>query len=233
MLRRLISLAALATLLSGLLSPAAHAGDVTLLEMRWLKGIWPVVTHAREQLKLPLDLVVQPQDTPGAAPLALGFVNGRCKLVLSMRGNPEGERQINAIEPELLHPTLELMAAHELGHCRRYLDGAWHGSPAGFVAAQAPEGLTPELQKAWQDMQSTRREEAYGDLVGLAWTRERHPELYGQLHGWLVKERTADLIPGDHHDTLHWLALAKDSSALAGQTLFDAAASVWARGLRD
>jgi len=42
-----------------------------------------------EGANLPLDIVVQPQPTPGKAPLALAFVDGRCKLVLSMRENPK------------------------------------------------------------------------------------------------------------------------------------------------
>jgi hypothetical protein len=182
-------------------------------------------------LALPLDLVVQPQAEPGMAPLALGFVDGRCKLVLSMRGNPEGQRQIDAIDPALLGPTLELMAAHEIGHCRRYLDGAWYGMPAGFVATKAPDSLSPDLRQAWTEMRSTRREEAYGDLVGLAWTRERHPGLYAQLHTWLVNERSAELIPGSHHDTLAWLALAANPAALAAPTMFEAAGQLWRRGL--
>lgn len=212
---------------------AAQAADLTALEMRWLQGIAPVVGHARQVLALPLDLVVQPQDAAGMAPLALGFVGGRCKLVLSMRGNTEGQRQIDAIDPALLGPTLELMAAHELGHCRRYLDGAWHGMPAGFVAARAPEGLSADLQQAWLAMRSTRREEAYGDLVGLAWTRERHPELYARLHAWLSTQRAAELVPGSHHDTLAWLALATDPAAFSAPTMFEAADKVWRQGLKD
>jgi hypothetical protein len=39
---------------------------------------------------------------PGAAPLALGFVDGRCKLVLSMRGNAEAQSTLDRIEPDLL-----------------------------------------------------------------------------------------------------------------------------------
>ncbi|MCE4555940.1 hypothetical protein [Pelomonas cellulosilytica] len=212
---------------------AARAADLSPLETRWLQGISPVVLHARQALALPLDVVVQPQDAPGAAPLALAFVDGRCKLVLSMRGNPEGERQIDALEPALRSAALELMAAHELGHCRRYLDGAWTRMPAGFVAARAPETLPPDLQRAWLDMRSTRREEGYGDLVGLAWTRQQHPELYARLHGWLVRERSTDLLPGSHHDTLAWLALAREPESFDGQPLFDAAEGVWQRGLAD
>jgi hypothetical protein len=220
-------------LLCASLSPAVRAADLTPLETRWLQGIWPVVTHARQQLALPLDIVVQPQDAPGAAPLALAFIEGRCKLVLSMRGNPESQRQLDAIDPALLTAALELMAAHELGHCRRYLDGAWTHMPAGFVAAKAPESLAPDLRQAWLDMRSTRREEGYGDLVGLAWASERHPALYAQLHAWLMKERSADLIPGSHHDTLDWLALARDRGSFQGGTVFEAADRVWQRGLAD
>lgn len=231
MLHRL--LLPLVALLSAACCPAAGAADLTPLETRWLQGIWPVMIHARQQLALPLDIVVQPQDAPGAAPLALGFVDGRCKLVLSMRGNPAAQRQLDAIEPALLAAALELMAAHELGHCRRYLDGAWTHVPAGFVAAKAPESLAPDLRQAWLDMRSTRREEGYGDLVGLAWAGERHPALYARLHAWLVKERSAELIPGSHHDTLAWLALARERGSFEGGTIFEAAERVWQRGLKD
>lgn len=215
------------------LPQAAFATDLTALETRWLQGVWPVVQHARQVLALPLDVVVQPQQAPGEAPLALGFVDGRCKLVLSLRGNPLAERQLDALGPELVNPALELMAAHELGHCRRYLDGAWHGMPAGFVAAQPPQGLSPELQRAWLDMRSTRREEGYGDLVGLAWAASRHPALYARLHAWLTAERSTELLPGSHHDTLCWLALARSPQALQGQPLFEAVGRLWARGLKD
>jgi hypothetical protein len=212
---------------------SVQAADLTALEMRWLQGVSPVVLHARQGLALPLDLVVQPQDAPGAAPLALGYDGGRCKLVFSMRGNPDGQRQIDKLDPELRAAALELMAAHELGHCRRYLDAAWYRLPAGFVAAQVPEGLSPELRQAWLDMRSTRREEGYGDLVGLAWTRQHHPELYARLHTWLVAERSAALVPGSHHDTLDWLALAREPGSLEGRTIFEAADRLWQRGLKD
>ena len=230
MLRRLPIFIAL---LYAALSQSVQATDLTPLETRWLQGVWPVVLHARQGLALPLDLVVQPQDSPGAAPLALGYDEGRCKLVFSMRGNPEGQRQIDKLEPELRAAVLELMAAHELGHCRRYLDGAWYRPPAGFVAAREPVGLTPDLRQAWLDMRSTRREEGYGDLVGLAWTSQHHPELYARLHAWLVAERSAALVPGSHHDTLDWLALARDRESFQGDTIFEAADRLWQRALKD
>lgn len=206
-----------------------HAADLTATEQRWLQGAWPVITYAK-QIQLPLDIVVQPQPTPGNAPLALGFVDGRCKLVLSMRGNPEAEDTLKQIPADLLDAALELMAAHELGHCRRYLDGAWKGVPAGFTAAE-PEGLTAEQKKAFLDMRATRREEGYGDLMGLAWTQRAHPELYARLHAWLVDTRHHDLIPGSHHDTLAWLRQAGDGKRLARGTLFDSVNDLWKSGL--
>ncbi|MBK6854234.1 MAG: hypothetical protein IPG93_22290 [Burkholderiales bacterium] len=200
-------------------------------EQRWLQGAWPVITHAR-QTGVPLDVIVQPQPMPGAAPLAMAFVDGRCKLVLSMRGNAQAQATLDAIAPPLLDATLELMAAHELGHCRRYLDGAWYGLPAGFVAAvKPPAGLNAELAAMYAKMQATRREEAYGDLVGLAWTRQHHSELYSRLHAWLMAERATDLIPGSHHDTLAWLRLAGNGTALDDRSIFAGAATVWANGL--
>ncbi len=225
-------------LVLALLAPwAVRAAELTATEQRWLQGAWPVVVFARES-RVPLDIVVQPQPTPGMAPLALAFVDGRCKLVLSMRGNAEAQRTLERIEPELLDAALELMAAHELGHCRRYLDGAWHGLPAGFVGlASRAEAAPPNaaIRLAVEDMRATRREEAYGDLVGLAWTQARRPALYARLHAWLLADRSAERLPGGHHDTLPWLRLAADGRALepsaAAGSMFDAAARLWRAGL--
>jgi hypothetical protein len=104
------------------------------------------------------------------------------------------------------------------------------GLPVGFTATE-PEGLKPELREAYLKMKGVRREEGYGDLVGLAWTRQHHPHEYARLHAWLNDERTKDLIPGSHHDTLAWLHLAGDGAALAGTSIFASAATVWKAGL--
>ena len=203
----------------------ARAAELSATESRWIDGMWPVVAYAR-QSRLPLDIVVQPQPTPGAAPLALAFVGGRCKLVLSMRGNPEARATLDRIEPELLAPALELMAAHELGHCRRHLDGAWQEAAAGAFA-RAPGAAGFDVRTAAAAMAARRQEEGYADLVGLAWTQRRHPQLYVRLHAWLVAERSRDRIPGSHHDTLAWLGVARHGAALGAPTPFDGAAAVW------
>ena len=210
-------------------SGLAAAADLSPTELRWLRGSWPVVAYAKAA-GMPLDIVVQPKPTAGLPPLALAFIEGRCKLVLSMRGNPEAEATLARIEPELVGPALELMAAHELGHCRRYLDGAWHGVPAGF-AHTVPAELTGELREAYEAMSASRREEGYGDLVGLAWTAEHHPQHYARLHAWLLAERSHDLAPGSPHDTLAWVRLATDRDAWAGPSLFAAPARLWRVGL--
>jgi len=216
-------------LLLGLAPGAGVAADLTATETRWLRGAWPVVTYAKS-IAMPLDIVVQPQPTAGTPPLALAFVDGRCKLVLSMRGNPEAEATLARIEPELLDATLELMAAHELGHCRRYLDGAWHGMPAGFTAS-TPDGLGEELGAAVADMAASRREEGYGDLVGLAWTERRHPRAYARLHAWLAEERARDVVAGSPHDTLAWVRLAATGVGPTAASIFDGSFLLWKQGL--
>jgi len=220
---------AAALVLAMLVPTGSSAADLTPTETRWLHGVWPVVAFAREA-KFPLDIVVQPQPTPGAAPLGLAFVDGRCKLVFSMRGNPEADASLERIEPDLRDAALELMAAHELGHCRRYLDGAWYGVPAGF-SDRVPDASSPELASTDADTRAARREEGYGDLVGLAWSGQHHPEQYARLHAWLVRERSTDLIDGSPHDTLAWVALAQDKALLEPGSMFAAAALLWTRGL--
>ncbi|MGZ5205849.1 MAG: hypothetical protein ACXWIZ_13200, partial [Caldimonas sp.] len=132
--------------------------------------------------------------------------------------------------PELLDATLELMAAHELGHCRRYLDGAWYGLPAGFTAS-VPDDLGPDLRAAYIDMTAARREEGYGDLVGLAWSKQHHPLQYARLHAWLVAERSRDLVPGSPHDTLVWARLAAPGSESLDASLFAGPQALWLSGL--
>jgi len=104
--------------------PAA-AADLTPLEQRWLGAALPVIEYSHS-LNLPIDIVVQPQAGPNDVPMAMGFAGGRCKLVLSLRGNPDAERQLDGVPAAQQGELIEAMAAHEIGHCWRYAQGAWH-----------------------------------------------------------------------------------------------------------
>jgi len=225
---------AIAAIAFGLAALQAHAGaELTPTEARWLELGTPVLAYALKQ-KLPLDVVVQPTARAGEPPLTLGFVEGRCKLVLSMRGNPAAEATLEAIEPELLGAVVEAMTAHEVGHCWRYVHGAWHSLPAGFVAeprAADDEARTAQLRR---EMRETRREEGYADLVGLAWTARQHPAQYARVHAWLAQLREREPVVGSHHDTRPWVRLASRPEAFAGAaTPFEQAQPVWRRGLED
>jgi hypothetical protein len=206
------------------------AGELTETERRWLRGVWPVISHARAE-RLPLDVVVQPQPNAGAVPLALGFSNGRCKLVLSLRENTAAALALEGLEPDIVETALELMAAHELAHCRRHLDGVWGLLPAGLSPPAIPEGLDSSLHGDHAAMQAARREEAYADLVGLAWVQQRHPRRYARLQVWLAGVRSADRVPHSHHDTLAWVILAREGAALSGPSIFASAWALWRTGL--
>jgi hypothetical protein len=211
------------------LACAQAIAALTDTETRWLRAGLPVLDYARAQ-QLPIDVVVQPQAQPGTAPLAMGFVDGRCKLVLTMRGNPQAEAALANVEPPLQSTVIEAMVAHEVGHCWRYVQGAWHGVPSGFAEPTIDED--PERARLRRMMRATRREEGFADLVGLAWTRSRHPERYAQVHAWLEQVRDHQPVPGSHHDTRVWVALAKQASAFGpGGTPFDQAQALWQQGL--
>ncbi len=213
---------------------AAHASsrpDLTETEIKWLEAGSPVLAHAREQ-QLPVDVIVQPQATAGHAPLAMGYVDGRCKLVLSMRGNPQAESALADAAPALEPVLIEAMMAHELAHCWRYVQGAWHTLPAGFVDAADDSDDDKEIAHKRREMRDTRREEGLADLVGLAWTLKRHPQLYAQVHAWLENTRADQPVPGSHHDTRVWVRLARDRSAFTpARTPFEQAWTLWQRGL--
>ncbi len=214
---------------------ASATAELTDTEHRWLAGATPPVAWALKQ-GMPIDIVVLPQAQPGAAPLAMGYVDGRCKLVFAMRGNPAAESTLEAIPPALLQATLEAMTAHEIGHCQRHRSGAFNSLPAGL--ADKPDAIetsqpTAELQAMAREMRITRREEAFADLVGLAWTHAHHADQFAQVLAWFDAARS-DETPRGFHDTRHWLALAHGADAFdAAATPFDQAAALWQRGLLD
>jgi hypothetical protein len=231
---RLPAILALTTLLCAS-HAAPAAGDLTDTERRWLDGATPPLSWALKQ-GMPIDIVVLPEAQPGAAPIAMGYVDGRCKLVFAMRGNPAAESTLAAIPAPLLQATLEAMTAHEIGHCQRHRSGTFDSLPAGLT--DKPDAIesrqpTAELQAMAREMRITRREEAFADLVGLAWTHAHHAEQFTQVLDWFDAARS-DETPRGFHDTRHWLALAHESAAFAGAAgPIDQAATLWQRGLVD
>ncbi len=218
-------------LLLSLTAATAVAAQLTALETRWLNAAAPVLDYAKT-LKLPIDIIVQPQAGPNDVPLAMGFADGRCKLVLSMRGNPNAETILAEVAEERRDVLIEAMAAHEVGHCWRYAQGNWHALPAGFTEVGQEIAANPELLALSKQMRETRREEGFSDLVALAWTQQRHPDQYAHVAGWLRKVRDDQPTSHGSHDTRAWLRLATRGSAFtAGAGPFEQATLLWRKGL--
>jgi hypothetical protein len=212
-------------------SQTAGAAALTQLEQRWLTAAFPVLEYARSQ-QLPIDIVVQPQAGPDDVPLAMGFADGRCKLVMSMRGNPDAEKVLAGVAPEDQGSLIEAMAAHEIAHCWRYAQGAWHALPAGFVEVGEESAADPSLLEASKAMREMRREEGYADLVALAWTRHNRPGDYGRVHAWLDKVRAVQPVARSGHDTRVWVKLAADGGGFgSADKPFEDAAAMWKQGL--
>ena len=220
----------LAVAVLGTTVPPAGAAELTTLEQRWLGAAYPVLAYARS-LALPIDIVVQPQAGPNDVPMAMGYAGGRCKLVLSLRNNPGAEAQLAGVPPDAQGELIEAMAAHEIGHCWRHTQDAWHALPAGFVETGQESARDPALLQVSKALRETRREEGYADLVALAWTRQRHPGDYARVHAWLERLRDQPGARGGH-DTRTWVRLARDGTRF-GSTVqpFEAAVPLWREGL--
>jgi len=220
-----------AAVAAGLMVASAAAAELSETEQRWLRGAWPVVTWAKAE-RLPLDIVVQPQSAPDTAPLAMAFVGGRCKLVLSMRGNPEAQTTLDRVEPSLRGPVVEAIVAHELGHCWRHLHRTWGTLPGGLQEMNGFSRVTPEQADLLREMWNTRREEGFADLVGLAWTLQRHPARYEEVHAWTTRLRADQPLHTGPHDTRVWVRLAGDKTRFKpGASIFEQAEPVWVAGL--
>jgi hypothetical protein len=214
-----------------LAASTVSAAELTAQETTWLRAAGPVLSYAQE-LKLPIDIVVQPQAKAGDVPLAMGFADKRCKLVLSLRGNPDADKALSGVPEQARGELIEAMAAHEIGHCYRYAQGAWHSLPAGFVEVGQQTASDPSLLEVAKQIRETRREEGYADLVALAWTRQHHPQDYGRIYGWLESVRRDQAVPGGSHDTRAWVALARDGAVFGKDSApFDDALPLWRKGL--
>jgi hypothetical protein len=212
-------------------SRAAGAADLTDLEKRWLGAALPVLEYAKE-VRLPIDVIVQPRARPNDVPLAMGFAGGRCKLVVSLRENPDAEKVLAGVEPAQQGELIEAMAAHEIAHCWRYARGAWHALPAGFVEISNETAADSSLLAASKAMREMRREEGYADLAALAWTRHRHPDEYARVQAWLDKVRSTQPVARGGHDTRVWVRLAADGKRFgAAGRPFEDAAPLWQEGL--
>lgn len=213
------------------IGPALAAVDLTPTEETWLKAALPVLSFARVA-RLPLDIVVQPGPTPGESPMGMAFLAGRCKLVLSMRGNPEAQGTLDGMPPGLLGPIVESLAAHELAHCWRHLQQDWGTLPAGLQAVPLDSRLTPEQVTLLSDMWRQRREEAFADLVGLAWTQQHHPQHFAGVHAWYARMRAEQSVDTGPHDTRLWVQLAGDPAHFPpAATVFERALPLWITGL--
>jgi len=218
--------------LSCLISTLALAdGALTERETSWLVAGVPVLRYAARE-GLSIDVVVQPDDQPDLSPVGMGIRNGRCTLVVSMRGNAEIDSLSRSVPTTLFVPVAQAIIAHEVAHCWRFMGGGPHAAPA--VPADAAAGQSPTaLESAEREMRLTRREEGYADLVGLAWTLHAHAGQYEQVRAWLAAYRRDPAIRGDHHDTGLWIDLAHDKAAFTpADNLFLQANAVWKRGLQ-
>lgn len=221
-------------ILLSFIAASAGAAQLTETETRWLQAGAPVLAYAKQELKLPIDIVVQPQAGPNDVPLAMGFADGRCKLVFSMRGNAQAEEMLAGV-PAAQHKVLiEAMTAHEVGHCWRQARGSWHALPAGFVDSPQEQLASPELQALSKQMRETRREEAFSDLVALAWTQRANPAQYAQVHAWLMQVRQP--VAHGSHNTRAWLQLAGDGAVFGAMSAsehnpFEQARVLWGKGL--
>ena len=214
-----------------LCSSFASAAELTDMETRWLTAGSAMLKYAKKDLKLPIDIIVQPTGKPTDVPLALGFQDGRCKLVLTMRNRTNVEDVLSTVPAEQRPLMIEAMFAHEVGHCWRYVQGVWHELPAGFEG-HADHAAHDHGQA--QELEQTRREEGFADLAALAWIQQRHPEQYGAVAEWMrqVRQPSPAARVVASHTTMEWLQLAPTGDAFAAELpLFEQAGSLWRKGL--
>lgn len=190
--------------------------QLTSLETEWLMAARPALLHAMKE-GLPLSVTVQPTSGEGYAPLGLAFESERCRLVLSLRGNPRADLGLEGADADQRALRIELMAVHEMAHCWRRVSGEWGSSPLG-------EG-------ALSGMLLERSEEAFADMAALAWVQERYPSQAEGARAWLEALRLDARASGAAHQTSAWAsALPAASDGARQESLWARARRLWAAG---
>lgn len=147
----------------------------------------PVIAYANA-MQLPLDVIVQPESEPQDVSIALGHEAGRCNL--------GAEAILAGVNPSQHNILIEIMAAHELGHCWHYVQGKWNSLPAGFSEFHDYPGSTRTAEEQRRAKEEARREEGFADLVGLVWAEHHHAENYQQIYKSLQAHRSAQSLAG-------------------------------------
>lgn len=178
---------------------------------------------------LALQLVVVTGDQLEHSPLAMAY-DGTCRLHLALRNSRALGPLMADVPDELFETVAEASVAHEIGHCWRHVSGTLHQLPPFDPGA----GGDPALAQLRREMGQTRHEEAFADLVALAWVQQMRPQQYERFHRWLERMRRHPQAPNHPHDTRAWLRLAADPAVFAAApgNLFERALAVWARGLQ-
>ncbi|MFP5393368.1 MAG: hypothetical protein ACLGI6_17745 [Gammaproteobacteria bacterium] len=168
-------------------------------EAQWISAASMAVEYGRAH-GMPVELLVEAGNgLPGHTPMGLMSEAGRCTLVVAARDNPTAERVSAMVERELQDLFLQGAAMHELGHCHRRLRGFPHNEKLLPVVAW----IGPV--RDWFNRR-VRLEEAYADMLEVAWLARFHPERYDSVVKAIVQVRTRFREP--RHDTLPWLELA-------------------------
>lgn len=209
-----LSRAAVASLsLCGLLiCPSALADSrLTALEREWLAASGPALSHALS-LGLPIRISVQPTSGAGFSPLSMGFADGVCRFVVSLRENPAAEASLLGAPPESRALLIGAMAFHEIAHCWRDVKGLWGSSPSGPLLGD----------------QAQLSEEAFADLAALAWVWTERPAHAPQVQAWIEAVRSEGSLSMERHRTLPWVVLARSNFAgFSGASPMELAGAAW------
>jgi hypothetical protein len=116
-------------------------------------------------------MVIDAQD--GDSPVAMGYEDGTCTLVVRVRGNSLYQRLILARDGRPRDLKLRAILAHEMGHCFRHFFAS---------GARAAPGSADRRQR--------RDSEDQADLFALAWAAIYNPAEYDEVRAYLIEVRS-------------------------------------------
>lgn len=135
-------------------------------------------------------MVIDAQD--GDNPVAMGYEDGTCTLVVRVRGNSLYQRLILARDGHPRDLKLRAILAHEMGHCfRHFFARGARAAPgsADRVAERAAEPAPDRTPDAAADRRQRRDSEDQADLFALAWAAIYNPGEADEVRAYLIEVR--------------------------------------------
>ena len=168
---------------------------------------------------LPLQILPPRGQSLGGSPVEMQFQSGQCLLKLRTRGNPVAEWLLAQAQPEDRTLWMQAVLVHEIAHCWRWQQ-AHDPSLQQLATLMASPGARTDAAVARQVQRQLGQEEAFADVVALAWVAGAAPQRFEAILQAFQRLRSDPRLSAGPHDTRAALQRVQREGIPTGRSVF-------------